>query len=304
VDFNYAGGTGFAEIITYSVAYRMSYPINEVFSIRGTGMYRHDRANILSTDRATAAAPAQNENFMGIKTEVVFDNTLPLGLNLRQGMRWKVWAEFYKDPVNLDTDFATIGLDFRHYTRIHRNLIWANRMGWSTSLGSRRLAFFLGGVDNSAIPRIDGSLPLDPEQNYYYQTRGSPVRGFFANSRNGNSFGVINSEIRWPIFSYLFNKPLKSDFLQNFQIVAFGDVGSAWTGAHPYSEENSFNSTTRQVGNLSIEIKNNRDPVVYGYGFGLRTRLLGYFVRADWAWGVDDGRVLDNVFYFSLALDF
>ncbi|HKL02962.1 MAG TPA: hypothetical protein VJ911_04775, partial [Cryomorphaceae bacterium] len=112
VDFNYAGGTGFAEIITYSVAYRMSYPINEVFSIRGTGMYRHDRANILSTDRATAAAPAQNENFMGIKTEVVFDNTLPLGLNLRQGMRWKVWAEFYKDPVNLDTDFATIGLDF------------------------------------------------------------------------------------------------------------------------------------------------------------------------------------------------
>ncbi len=304
VGFEYAGGTGIAEVITYSVNYRMSFPINEVFSLRGTGMYRHDRTAALSTDRATAAGPIVNENFVGLKAEVVFDNTLPLALNLNQGMRWKVWAEFYKDPINFGTDFATIGLDFRHYTKIHRNLIWANRLGWSTSLGSEKLAFFLGGVDNWFMPKVDNSLPLDPEQNYQYQTRGSPVRGFFANARNGNSFGVINSEIRWPVFSYLFDKPLKSDFLQNFQIIAFGDVGSAWTGTHPYSEENSFNNSTRQVGNLMIEIKNNRDPVVYGYGVGLRTRLFGYFVRADWAWGVDDGVVLDNVFYFSLALDF
>lgn len=304
VEYESGGVSGLAERVTYSVAYRMSYPINEVLSLRGTGIYRFDREAPLSTDRATAASPITNENFVGLKGEVVFDNALSLGLNLRQGMRWKVWAEFYKDPLNFDTDFATIGLDFRHYTKIHRNLIWANRLGWSTSIGSRRLAFFMGGVDNWLIPKQDNSLPLDPEQNYFYQTRGSPVRGFFANARNGNSFGVINSEIRWPIFSYLFDKPLKSDFLQNFQIIAFGDVGSAWTGTHPYSEENSFNNTTRQVGNLNIEIKNNRDPVVYGYGFGLRTRLLGYFVRADWAWGVDDGIVLDNVFYFSLALDF
>jgi hypothetical protein len=27
-------------------------------------------------------------------------------------------------------------------------------------------------------------------------------------------------------------------------------------------------------------------------------------VRADWAWGVDDGRVLDRVFYLSLNMDF
>ena len=130
------------------------------------------------------------------------------------------------------------------------------------------------------------------------------MRGFFANARNGNSFAVINNELRWPVFSYFFQKPLKSDFLENFQVLGFFDVGYAWTGISPYSEENSFNSTILQSGNVTIEIENNRDPVIYGYGFGLRSKLLGYFIRTDWAWGVDDGITLDRVFYISLAMDF
>ena len=46
------------------------------------------------------------------------------------------------------------------------------------------------------------------------------------------------------------------------------------------------------------------NPIVAGYGFGLRSRLLGYFMRADWAWGVENGKIGDSVFYFSLCLDF
>jgi hypothetical protein len=36
----------------------------------------------------------------------------------------------------------------------------------------------------------------------------------------------------------------------------------------------------------------------------LRSQLLGYFVRADWGWGVDDGVLLDRVFQLSLSTDF
>lgn len=292
------------QIITYSGAYRVSWPINEVFSIRGSAIYRNDRIVPLATNQSSAEWDITSRNYAGLKGEVVFDNALHLGLNLRQGMRAKAWAEYYKDPLNFDRDFMTFGVDVRHYTKIHRNLIWANRLGASTSIGKERLVFFLGGVDNWMNPKHDNSLPMDPSQNYQFQTQGSPMRGFFANSRNGNTFAVINSELRWPVFSYFFNKPLKSDFLQNFQIIGFGDVGSAWTGLTPYSEENTFNINTIKTGNLTIDIQNNRNPVVYGYGFGLRSRILGYFVRVDWAWGVDDGMILDSVFYLSLALDF
>ena len=144
---------------------------------------------------------------------------------------------------------------------------------------------------------------MDATQNYQYQTLALPMRGFFYNARNGNSFAVLNTEVRIPLFRYLLNKPIRSDFVQNFQVVGFGDMGTAWTGSDPYAESNSFNTQVIQQGPITISIKNQREPIVGGYGFGLRSRLLGYFVRADWAWGVDDGRVLPSVFHFSLALD-
>ncbi len=292
------------ETVTYSGALRYSWPFNEVLSVRGSFIYRTDERITLATDRLPAETPSTRDHYVGLKGEFVFDNTLHLGLNLRRGMRWKVWGEYYKDPTNFSTDFIVFGMDFRHYTKIHRNLVWANRVAGSSSIGKERLVHYLGGVDDWLSPREDNSLPLDPDQNYKFQTRGSPMRGFYANSRNGNSFAVINTEIRWPIFSYLYNKPIKSDLIENFQIIAFGDMGSAWTGPHPYSDENEFNRQTINTGNLEILVKNNKDPVVYGYGFGIRSRFLGYFVRLDWAWGVDDGVVLDRVFYLSLAMDF
>jgi len=115
---------------------------------------------------------------------------------------------------------------------------------------------------------------------------------------------VATAELRWPIFKYFINSPIKSDFIKNFQIIGFSDIGSAWNGLHPYSEENKFNEQVIVQNPLTITIDSNREPIIYGYGFGLRSRLLGYFMRADWAWGVDDGVVLPSVFYFSLSLDF
>jgi hypothetical protein len=32
--------------------------------------------------------------------------------------------------------------------------------------------------------------------------------------------------------------------------------------------------------------------------------LLGYFMRFDWAWGIENRQVLPHVFYFSMSLDF
>jgi len=86
-------------------------------------------------------------------------------------------------------------------------------------------------------------------------------------------------------------------------MIGFLDAGVAWNGLNPYSKENSFNTQVIRDGSLTVTIQNQREPIVYGYGFGLRGRILGYFIRADWAWGVDDRVVLDPIFYLSLALD-
>ena len=295
--------TGVVKVHTHNVRYQVSWPFSELASIRGSVMYRNDRYVNQAIDNLSLIERNFYDHMLGGKLEWIYDSSLPRGLNLWTGWKLKVFAEYYQHPDERKSDMQVIGIDLRNSLQIHRELIWVNRLAGASSMGNRKIIHFLGGVDNWLFQRVDPSIPIDLEQNYYYQTMGVPMRGFYYNARNGSSFGVINSELRVPIIRYLANRPIRSDLLNHLQIAAFADVGSAWTGLQPYSDDNTFNQVTIYRNPITITLTNQREPIVYGYGFGVRSRLLGYFVRADWAWGVDDGVVLPRVFYFSLSLD-
>ena len=47
-----------------------------------------------------------------------------------------------------------------------------------------------------------------------------------------------------------------------------------------------------------------KEPLVAGLGAGLRTTILGYFVRADLAWGFEDRKLHKPVLYISFGTDF
>ena len=287
----------------------LTYPFSEVSAVRFTPSYRMDQNVVRATDINTLREPNAYDHWAGIKLEYIFDNVRNLALNLNRGMRMKVFGEFYTEMNQSQTDFFVVGLDFRHYTKIHRHLIWANRISQSTSLGNRRLVYYMGGTDNwiqGTGDQFDFDNEVPTDRGYFFQTIATPMRGFLQNARNGNSFALLNSEIRWPVFEYFSLKPLKSEFLQHFQVVAFADVGTAWTGVNPYSDENSFNVRNIRRGGSSVNIKlrNQIDPLIGGTGLGLRSKLLGYFVRFDYAWGVEDGLLRDTRAYFSLGLDF
>lgn len=291
---------------THSFQYQWKIPFNELASLRINAVYRYDRFIRQSVDPISLVTPNFNEHNVGVRVEYVFDNTRSRGLNLFNGTRYKLWAESYRQPDKYDerTDFNVLGFDFRHYKKIHRDLIAAFRVAGSTSFGQYKLVHFLGGEDNWMFQRVDNSMPIATNQNYWFQALATPMRGFYVNARNGNSVAFANAELRWPVFRYFLRSPIKSDFLQHFQMISFFDAGTAWTGPNPYSDENMLNAQSVTVNPVTVTINNNREPVIYGYGFGVRSRVLGYFMRADWAWGIDDGRVLPRVFYLSLNLDF
>lgn len=295
-------GFNVLKLHTHQLQYRVSWPFSELASLRASLMYRHDRFVLQSTDPLSLRVPNDNDMMGGVRLEYVYDSSIPRGLNLYNGWKVKFFGEYYQHPTR-EGDMQVVGMDARHALRVHRDIIWVNRVAGSSSLGSRRIAYFLGGVDNWLFARVDNSIPIDFTQNYFYQSMAVPMRGFFHNARNGTAFALINSELRVPIIRYLVNRPIRSDFLNNLQVVGFTDVGTAWTGSDPYSAENSFNTQTIIRNPLTIRIDSQREPVIVGYGFGLRTRLLGYFVRADWGWGIDDGVRLPSVFHFSLSLD-
>ena len=86
----------------------------------------------------------------------------------------------------------------------------------------------------------------------------------------------------------------------------FGDVGTAWTGVTPYSKDNSLFTRYITAGDISAVVKRQVEPFVGGFGMGLRAKLFGYFLRLDYAWGVEDFRISNKkgMFSFSIGLDF
>ncbi len=289
---------------TNELFYILSWPFNEAMSLKGTFTLRNDATVFLSTDQYNLQEPNQYENWLGLKGEFTYDDTRNIGLNLYYGTRYKIFGEYYQLADKNTRNIFVLGADFRHYTKIHRSFIWANRIAASISFGKNKLIYYMGGVDNWLFPKFAEETPIDFSQNYWFQTLATNMRGFKQNIRNGNSFFVINSELRFPVFRYFFNRPIKSDFLNNFQVLAFGDVGTAWTGWSPYSEENSLYTKYIEDGPLNITVEYQKEPVVGGFGLGVRSRILGYFLRADWAWGVEDWMLNKAVFYLSLSLDF
>ena len=290
---------------TNEAFYTLSYPFSEILSLRGTAIYRLDHRVNLSIDDYSLADKDVYDNWGGVRAELVYDNSKKLGTNLLVGSRGKVFAEYYQRIARNTNNMVVLGFDYRHYTRISRNFIWANRIAGSSSFGQQKLIYYMGGVDNWILASFDQGTPIDYNQNYAYQTLATNMRGFSQNIRNGNNFVVLNSELRFPVFSYFMNRPINMKFIRDFQIVAFGNLGTAWTGWNPYDPSNSLYNTHISDGNLDITVTELKEPLVGGIGVGLRTSIFGYFVRGDVAWGIQDGQIARKPrYYLSFNLDF
>jgi Tol biopolymer transport system component len=302
--------TSLFKIHTHNVYLSYSKPITQVLALKGTLSYRYDRQVNLSTDMASLNSANLSRHWASLKGEVIFDNTRKRSINIYYGTRFKIFGEYYKELTYKKSDMIVLGIDYRKYTCIHRELIWANRFAASTSYGPTKLVYYLGGVDNwmgylfNNNSMFDNTIPVSPNMNYGFQALATNMRGFRQNIRNGNSFALINSEIRWPFIRYFAGHPLRSNFLNSLQVVGFGDIGTAWTGKSPWSGENSYDREKIQNGPVVVTLDTNRDPIVTGFGAGLRAQLLGYFVRADWAWGIENRYILPRIFYLSFSLDF
>ncbi len=171
--------------------------------------------------------------------------------------------------------------------------------------------------NNSSDPAETNFLAAsaDPTQDINYFGNENVVfnefitnlRGFNFNKTSGQNVFVANLELRFPIVKYLFGKRVNNPFFKNLQVVGFYDIGSAWTGISPFNRENSQN--TRNIGTeqspFTATVNDFKNPWLVGYGFGARTVLLGYYLKLDVAWALEDFVVADKPkFYFTFGYDF
>lgn len=299
--------------VTWIALHRWSYPFDTYRSLRLTGQLRSDQKFLLHSTPNDAAQTDLDEKRISLKAEYIYDNTLDIDLNLRHGTKYKVYAEaINRFDIQIGNNWSLdatrgqtflLGFDGRHYQPLLRNSIIALRIAGATSFGSDKMLYYIGGTDGWVAPSFNEDIPV-PNEQFAFKTVAPNLRGFNTNIRNGRTFVLGSAELRMPIFKYLSRGELKSSFFRNIQLTGFVDAGSAWHGFLPNVKDNPLNMVTLQQEGVEVTLNLDRSTLVYGYGFGARLNLFGYFLRADYGWGVESGLVQKPRFYFSLGTDF
>ena len=299
------------------------YPFDVAKSLRINFGVRRDRLVFYAFDRPTLDLPEEKTLYALAHMEFVYDNTLNPAQNIWNGSRYKIYVDVNRKLNSNGAASPTkyifnAGFDGRTYYPIYRNFIWAGRVAADFSWGKEKFIYYLGGVDNWLMfgdnVRQDPSTgqvkykyfnPNNkpaPDNAYAFQSLAVNMRGFIQNVANGNNAMVINSEFRLPVFTTLFSKPINNAFLRNFQLIQFIDLGTAWNGKF-----DKLKRPTTIYGNPPVQVNiktGGIGPFLGGYGFGARSTLLGYFLKADVGWQMNGFFKGKPILYFSMGLDF
>ena len=295
---------------------KWSYPFDIYNSLRLTATVRNDRDIALATDAQSLDEKIDDAQRAGLKLEWIYDNTRELDVNSRTGTRAKTWVEVVKrfdlnlfetgKKLQFNKGIMTVfGVDARHYVSIDRRTIFAARLTAATSIGSERILYYLGGVENWLFSSFDNGVGVPGDINFAYTSIAANMRGFKYNARNGSSVVLTNAEVRVPIFQYLSRQKIRSSLLRNIQIVGFIDAGTAWHGSDPFGPKNPLNTVVlTNPPTVEVIVNYYRNPLIVGYGAGVRTMLFGYLVKLDYGWNWETKTSRKPLLHFSMGADF
>ena len=256
-------------------------------------------------------------SYAGGKVEYVYDRTEPMGLYSFTGTKGKVGFQHYQGLNYGDRSFSNLYVDLRNYQKIHKNIVLASKFYFGSFMGSNPQTYLVGGMDNWMFNSFYSPPANRPEPSPVRNPNGIEnsnllfadfidLRGFDYDEIRGRNALTFSTELRLPLFSYLTRGTITSNFVKNFQLVGFYDVGSAWNDAAPWEKVNDQNT---EVINTSgspfvIVLNNFNNPWLQSYGAGLRTVLMNYYIKFDVARPVRNYKTEDLKFYFTLGYNF
>lgn len=293
------------------VAVTAAYPFSNYSRVALTPFFAESRL----LDVSNISAADVTSTYVGARAEYVYDNTRINGMNMMEGTRVKVRYDLF-GGINKTSGFNRLAIDFRHYQKIHRDLIFATRLSFAHSGGKAPKQSVLGGMENwtgnnqeertvnpLAVGLSSAQIPID-NRDIFFVELATNMRGFPLNKVSGSSHLLFNGELRMPLVKYFYRGPITSNFLRNFQLVGFTDIGTAWTGKWPFNRQNSLNTEIIRLDFFSATVNNFRNPFLLGYGVGARTMLFGFYIKFDYAWGLDNGEINKPIPYLTLGYDF
>lgn len=254
-----------------------------------------------------------NNLYISGGAHLVYDNTKTNSNGIDLGTKGRFSVEKNINFKDNKQNFESLNFDLRHYQKLVKGLVLAGRFNLGRSMGNSPKFSYLGGAENTVNRTIydaQGLLPGpagDFRDILFYNFPGQ-LRGFDFARLFGNNYILSNFELRGHLAEYFPRSSMSSTFLRSLQLVAFYDIGTAWNGNKgPFSRQNSLNTIligTDGISPFFAEVTNFKNPFLMGTGLGLRTTILGLFVKADYAVGKEDKTFSKPKLYISIGKDF
>lgn len=227
---------------------------------------------------------------------------------------WEAWAgwDSYYSLQQRQFAFHTLSGEVRHYLPLYKQIILASKIGASFTFPNNVNQYYLGGVNDQlflfalentdetsvAANAVDTSL-----YSFQYQQFVTAVRGFRPITRDGSRYLSGNFEVRIPV-SRMLRHGLNSNSLYSLELIPFFDVGAVWTEGNPFNQKKPTDTRIITSGNVTIRLQTLKSPFLMGFGSGLRMNILGYSLRGDLAWGIDDRSLTAPMIMISVGKNF
>ena len=229
-------------------------------------------------------------NLIVPEIKYVHDNTLGYMFAPIIGNRYYVRLFGTPKLGSTGSEFLTAKFDYRHYLPITSWINFAVRLTGGASFGKNPLTFRLGGTENWINRSFSsGFLPFYNPEDFAFMQFEMPLRGAEINAISGSKFGVMNAEIRFPLFQALVAGPVPI-LIQGVMGSFFLDVGGAWN--------DQFSMTK-----LDLQGKTQYDDMLLSSGIGIRSFLMGLPLKVDIAWQKTYSGWAKPRYLFSLGLD-
>ncbi len=303
------------------------YPITSKIALEASAGYF--RLNRIDQKLLRPVLQDSSDNAIRANLRLSYDNVKSVEGYPYKGFAANLGFDSYYSLEQSEPALNIASMQMRYYWEIHNKIVLAVRLNSSitlfddieqcnfvgeggTTTAASRCLYYLGGVDNRFLTLSfekdnDLSITGNPINldlyGFNFQDFVTPVRGFWFNSRAGNKYVLGNFELRLPV-SRLLTTTLNSGPLYNVDLIPFFDVGTVWSEGNPFTQKNP--TDTRIVGSspVTVELKTLKSPFLFTVGSGIRANLIGYSVRIDMAWGIEDNTLQKPMLHASFGKNF
>lgn len=272
---------------------------NIQFTYQALHIVRHD---IRLTDNTIFDAQAWNNNlvltYRYLKTRSLHDFTFK-GFDLKTSA---TYAMHFRDGRY---NFLNYALDVKHYLPLtKKHTVLVNRFQASLSIGQYRPQFFMGGWNEWVNAEFlnKSELPvLDYVERFSY-SRIIPMKGFSYNARNGTQYALWTAEMVIPV-NRITKGALSGVPFYNLQFMAWATLGTIWTTGNPLSQKNPIDAKTIYRPPLTITVQSLKSPFIASLGLASQFYVMGYPLRVDFAFPIEDYNFTKPRLVFTLGYE-